>query len=320
MKVLVIGGTGLIGSHIVDELLARGHQVSVLSRNPDRYPHHDQITYIKGDSTKGIPSSVFDGFDGLVYAAGSDYRELPKGCAWKYFYDRNVVDTANVFANAAEAGVKRGAFISSFYHAIRPDYTSHPYISSRRDSEAAVIDAVNNRMNVSIIQPAWVLGTTTGHLNLGEFMFKWSESIWPIIINKGGTNWVSAESLAHATVTALERGEHGERYCIGDENRSWQEVTQRLTDKIDRCKKVWVAPRINMIISGYLASGIVRLLGRRSGLIWHRWVKSLMEDAYFDPTPAVEKLGYPVNQVDAAIDKMAADWMNRSSEKSSSSS
>ena len=34
MKVLVTGGTGFVGTHLVNRLLQRGHEVAVLSRNP----------------------------------------------------------------------------------------------------------------------------------------------------------------------------------------------------------------------------------------------------------------------------------------------
>ncbi len=37
MKALVLGGTGFIGSYVVDRLLAQGHQVRVFSRAPERF-------------------------------------------------------------------------------------------------------------------------------------------------------------------------------------------------------------------------------------------------------------------------------------------
>ena len=34
MKVLVTGGTGFVGTHLVNRLLQRGHRVAVLARDP----------------------------------------------------------------------------------------------------------------------------------------------------------------------------------------------------------------------------------------------------------------------------------------------
>src|SRR6266508_3497934 len=36
MRVLVTGGTGFVGTHLVNTLLRRGHSVAVLTRQPDR--------------------------------------------------------------------------------------------------------------------------------------------------------------------------------------------------------------------------------------------------------------------------------------------
>ena len=43
MKVLVIGGSGFIGTRLVDELLAQGHEVSIFDVNQsEKYPHLTQ--------------------------------------------------------------------------------------------------------------------------------------------------------------------------------------------------------------------------------------------------------------------------------------
>lgn len=49
MKVLVIGGTGYIGSHTVEELVRRGHEVSVFARGHTRTRLTEDVSFIKGD-------------------------------------------------------------------------------------------------------------------------------------------------------------------------------------------------------------------------------------------------------------------------------
>ena len=50
MKALVTGGNGFIGTHLVDALVAQGHQVRVLDRYPSRFKEPlPQVEYLVGD-------------------------------------------------------------------------------------------------------------------------------------------------------------------------------------------------------------------------------------------------------------------------------
>jgi 2'-hydroxyisoflavone reductase len=49
MKTLVIGGTGYIGTHAVEELVRRGHEVAVLARGQTLSRLPVDVQFIKGD-------------------------------------------------------------------------------------------------------------------------------------------------------------------------------------------------------------------------------------------------------------------------------
>ena len=49
MKIAIIGATGNTGSRIVAELLNRGHQVTGISRHPEKLQPRSGLTLVKGD-------------------------------------------------------------------------------------------------------------------------------------------------------------------------------------------------------------------------------------------------------------------------------
>lgn len=75
MRVVVAGGTGLIGRHLVEGLAADGHEVVVLSRNPDRYLNQmpDTVVMERWDgATVGKWGKHVDGAYGIVNFAGEN--------------------------------------------------------------------------------------------------------------------------------------------------------------------------------------------------------------------------------------------------------
>jgi UDP-glucose 4-epimerase len=73
-RILVTGGAGFIGSHIVDLLIAQGHSVTVLDNESSGKPEqvHPQAAYVRGDvRDEALLESVFaPGFDAVLHIAG----------------------------------------------------------------------------------------------------------------------------------------------------------------------------------------------------------------------------------------------------------
>lgn len=72
--ILVTGGAGFIGSHIVDLLIQQGHKVTVVDNESSgkREQVHPQATYVRGDvRDEALLESVFaQGFDAVLHIAG----------------------------------------------------------------------------------------------------------------------------------------------------------------------------------------------------------------------------------------------------------
>jgi len=77
MKVAITGATGFVGSRLVEELQARGHQPLILTRNRDAalkaFPKVEAVAYTPTES--GSWQEVIAGCDGVVHLAGEPIAE-----------------------------------------------------------------------------------------------------------------------------------------------------------------------------------------------------------------------------------------------------
>jgi NADH dehydrogenase len=112
MKVLVTGGTGVVGKSAVDHLLRRGHTVRLLSRHADE----DARQWAEGVEPRagdvGDPAALrgaADGCDAVLHVAGIVAESPPE-----VTFDKvNVQGTRNLVEEAARAGVRRFVYVSS---------------------------------------------------------------------------------------------------------------------------------------------------------------------------------------------------------------
>ena len=81
MKVLVTGGTGFVGTHVVNALRRRGHEVAVLARRPDRTRnrYNRPVENVRGDVLD--PSSLVPaiaGRDAVIHLVGIIHEKGPQ--------------------------------------------------------------------------------------------------------------------------------------------------------------------------------------------------------------------------------------------------
>lgn len=114
MKVLILGGNGFIGSHLVDKFLVEGHSVRVFDKNEEHYRGQlPNVDYHLGEfGNRGLLSEALDGVDVVVHLISTT---LPKTSNDDPVFDvkSNVIETLFLLEQCVEKKVKKIIFTSS---------------------------------------------------------------------------------------------------------------------------------------------------------------------------------------------------------------
>ncbi len=214
MDVLIVGGTGFIGTHLCRELDERGHEVTALSRNPDGEGLPEGVETAMGDVTSyDSIRSAFDGQDAAVNLVALSPLFKPKGGNSKHF-EVHRDGTENVVRACEDAGVSRLTHMSAMDANPNGDTA---YLRAKGEAENIVKDS---DLEWTVFQPSVVFGEG------GEFVSftKRLKGIFapglPIYPLPGGGKtrfqpvWVG--DLVPMLADSLEEDEHvGQVYEIG---------------------------------------------------------------------------------------------------------
>lgn len=160
--VVVLGGTGFVGRHLVARLLQRGHRVTVLSRGPERDDRayfakrrllSRDASVIEGDLHDGtFLRAVFDDADAVVNLVGILNEKGDNGAGFEHVF----VDLADaVIAAMRDAGVRRLLQMSS----LNAGHGDSFYLQSRGRAEQHVR---GSDLDWTLFRPSLIAGPGDG--------------------------------------------------------------------------------------------------------------------------------------------------------------
>ncbi|MDK9705924.1 MAG: NAD(P)-dependent oxidoreductase [Desulforhopalus sp.] len=164
MRILVVGGSGFIGTHLVGDLLKSGHQVRIFDKVPStKYP---ELCLVGDIRDRQALLSAVQGVE-LVYHLAAEHRDDVRPVS--LYYDVNVGGTENLAAACQAHGVCRLVFTSSVaiygLNAGQPSETSPPrpfndYGHSKLQGEKALQTWLegNPACSLTIVRPTVVFG------------------------------------------------------------------------------------------------------------------------------------------------------------------
>jgi UDP-glucose 4-epimerase len=219
MRIGVIGGSGFIGSHVVDTLLDAGHDVTVFDI---MRPHRSDVRHVVADilNANGTTVALAGRYDALyLLAAVSNVNDVFRSPVESV--QVNIMAVAHVLEAARRTGARRVILASTTWvyaladadevdeeTPLRPDRVNHVYTASKLSAEMLChayrtlygVDTTILRYGIPY-GPRARLGTVLAtFVNLalrGQ----------PIVIHGDGTQWrslVAVEDLALGNVAALQ--------------------------------------------------------------------------------------------------------------------
>jgi dihydroflavonol-4-reductase len=224
----VTGGTGLIGRALVDGLLRRDWDVTVLTRDPARAADFRArgVKIVAGDVTVPRFQTAMSRADVVFHVAG--WIELGIRDARRMF-EVNLTGTGNVLSMARNENVGRVVYTSTagvFAPATtdRPATESSPvrlalndpYVGSKVQAHELAVKEMNAGLPLTIVSPAAVFGPhDTGQL--GRSLALLVRGKLPRLPKGFGTNtWTHAADIAEGHVLSATVGKPGQQYLLGD--------------------------------------------------------------------------------------------------------
>ena len=109
MKILIIGGTGFIGSYVIKEAIKRGHEVVVIKRNENSkfaINLDKKINFIVSEFSEISSSTLKDySIDAIINLAAAGVS--PKKVSWEELIEINIKFPLKIAKIASEVGIKR---------------------------------------------------------------------------------------------------------------------------------------------------------------------------------------------------------------------
>jgi len=212
VKLALIGASGLMGSAILREALARGHQATAVGRHPEKLPHHPNLVPLKGDvANEAETAAQVAGHDALISAYSPD-----KGVA--DMYQQHLAAYRAILRSVRMAGVKRLLVVGGVgslevepgvLYLDTPAFPNAWKTGGRANRDVLLLLRAESELEWTCLSPPAMSepGQRTGRFRLGGDQ---------LLTDANGQSWISVEDYAVAMLDEVENPQHiRQRFTVG---------------------------------------------------------------------------------------------------------
>lgn len=322
--ILVTGGTGLVGSHLLYWLTQEPQKVRAIYRNKagilavknifsyytlnvDLY--FSKIEWVEADITNLVTlEKAFEGITHVYHSAAlvsfnqKDYFDMRK---------INIDGTANVVNLCIDKGVKKLCYVSSIATLEKsskntlisensewnPESNNYGYAITKYGAEMEVWRGSQEGIEVVMVNPGVILGPGFWHQGTGE-LFKKGFQNFPFY-SEGVSGFVGVNDVAKAMILLMNSEVKNERFLLVSENRSFKEVLFAMADNFGK-KRPYM--KVNKFLAelAWILDLIICKMSRKEIAISKQSARSSLNVYKYSSDKIKTKLGFkfqPINEV-----------------------
>lgn len=321
--ILVTGGTGLTGSHLLRKLVVEGKQpIRAIKRKTSSLALvsdiADQIEWMNvdvldvlglGEAMRGVKQ---------VYHNAAIISFVPSGA--EEMKEVNVQGTANMVNAAMEKGVEKFLHVSSISSLGRRESGGKVdentkweasafntnYAKSKYDSEKEVWRAAAEGLKIVIVNPSHILGAGNWHSGSGRMFSRIWEGLkfYPT----GGTGYIDVKDLVNVMVQLMDSSIEGERFVVSADNLAYETFFEMVAKEFGKpAPNQQATPLLSAI--AWRLEALKSMFTGRTPLITKETIQLASRRYYYDNSKVRKALNYTFRPVAETVQEVAAAYL-----------
>jgi dihydroflavonol-4-reductase len=319
MRVFITGADGILGNNLVRMLLDNGHEVSVfietgkrarfLEELPIRMSYGCILNYHE-------LKRAMEGSGVVIHAAAITDTVPPQHPKYRKI---NIEGTLNILAAVKELGIRRLIHVgtaNSFGAGDERDPGDETcpfraarygldYIATKKVAQDEVLRAVaEDGVDAVVVNPTFMIGPWDSKPSSGKMILAICSGKLPGY-PKGGRNFVHVRDVAQGIISAIDKGQIGSCYILGNENLSYRDAFRKMAVAMGVKTPWFKIPRPMALAYGRLVP-VAAALFRFKPSVNYPMARISTEKHYYTSDKAVRELGMPQTPLSIAIEEAVA--------------
>jgi len=330
--ILVTGGTGLVGAHLLVQLTQKHGNIRAIRRKSsnlkaveavfafyDATSNFSKIEWVEADITDTTTlEPVFKNVDYVYHSAAmisfhpKRYRDMRK---------INIEGTANIVNFCIAAGVKKICHVSSVAAVGKSiknqtidestewsvETSNYGYAITKHGAEMEVWRGTQEGLDAVVVNPGIILGEGFWNSGSGKIFSKVNKGMK--YYTEGITGYVDVKDVVKSMILLMESSIKNERYILVSENRSYKSVFSEISKRFGK-KEPSIKVSELMTGIGWRVASVMSFLTGNEPLLTKHSSKSIHRNSEFSNEKIKKELDFEFNPVSDTIKRVCNSFMS----------